>query len=210
MSRATTPRLPLRYTFLLFLATIAVAHLFDGWAFRTLRVENIYGEDWGRFLRVLGFFPLWIAAGVALIVEDRDRGKRIVRGRGGLLILGAGLGGLVAELLKILFRRLRPGELGEYVFRPWSERTFSSGGLGLPSSHAMVAFGAAAILSHLFPRTWWLWWGLAWGCGLSRVAAGAHFLSDVAVAACAAWLIAQALVGSTRAPSTKHQAPGNG
>ena len=179
-----------RMPLLLFaLIAIAVAHLLDPLAFRYLRVEDIYGADWGRFLRVLGFLPVWFVVGLGFVLEDGDRGRRVLRGRGGLLIAGATLGGIAAELLKMLFRRLRPGELGEYVFRPFTDRPFSTGGLGLPSSHALVAFGAAAVLSRLFPRSWWLWWALGWGCGLSRVAAGRHFLSDVAVAAVVGWLV---------------------
>jgi len=171
------------------LLAIAIAHLLDPLAFQYLRVDNIYGEDWGRFLRVQGFLPLWLVAGGALMLQDGDRGRRLWRGRGGLLMGSATLGGIAAELLKLLFRRLRPGELGEYAFRPFAERTFSTGGLALPSSHALVAFGAAAMLARLFPRARWVWWGLAWGCGLSRVAAGAHFLSDVVVAAVVGWLV---------------------
>ena len=53
----------------------------------------------------------------------------------------------------------------------------------MPSSHTLVAFGAAAALAALFPRTRWVWYALAAGCGVSRVLAQAHFLSDVTVAA---------------------------
>ncbi|NJD10602.1 MAG: hypothetical protein FIB01_09275, partial [Gemmatimonadetes bacterium] len=96
------------------LAAIAVviAHLLDPYAFRYLRLEDIYGRDWGRMLRVLGFLPLWLVAGAALVLQDGDRGRRLLRGRGALLAAGATLGGLTAEVLKLVFRRLRPGELG--------------------------------------------------------------------------------------------------
>lgn len=170
-------------------AAILGAHLLDPFAFRYVRVEGIYGEDWGRLLRVMGFLPLWLLAGIAVILEDRTPRAQLVRSRGALLFWSATLGGIAAELLKLLFRRLRPGELGEYAFRPFTERTFSTGGLALPSSHALVAFGAAALLARAFPRARVIWWLLAWGCALSRVAAGAHFLSDVVVAAVVGWLI---------------------
>jgi len=190
--------------FVLALIVIAVAHLLDPLAFRYFRLEGVYGADWGRLLRVQGFLPLWLLAGLALMLEDVDRGRRLLRGRGGLLIAGATLGGAAAELLKLLIRRLRPGEFGEYVFRPYTDRPFSTGGLGMPSSHALVAFGAAAVLSRLFPRARWIWWGLAWGCGLTRVAAGQHFFSDVVVAALIGWLLG-ALVWRWRAHSESGQ-----
>ena len=182
-------------------AAIVVAHLLDPFAFRYLRIENVYGEDWGRMLRVMGFLPLWIVGGIVLWLYEPVPRPKPYRSRGALLVAGAAVGGIVAELTKIVLRRLRPGDLGDYAFRPWGERTFSSGGLGLPSSHALVAFGAAAVLARMFPRAWWVWWPLAWGCALTRVAAGAHFLSDVVVAAVLGWLVG-AMVWRWRDPST--------
>jgi membrane-associated phospholipid phosphatase len=177
------------YLVALAITAIVVAHLLDGAAFRFVRVERIHEQDLGRMFRVMGFLPLWLFAGAALILHERPRLKRAWRSRGGLLMAGATLGGIAAELMKLVVRRLRPGELGEYVFRPFTERPFSTGGLGMPSSHALVAFGAAAILSRMFPRAWIVWWTLAWGCGFTRVAAGAHFFSDVAVAAITGWVV---------------------
>ena len=136
----------------------------------------------------MGFLPLWLVAALALALHDRaTMGYR----RGALLAASATLGGIAAELLKLVFRRLRPAaQDGEYAFRAFTDRPFSTGGLALPSSHALVAFGAAAMLSRLFPRARVVWWGVAWGCALTRVAAGAHFLSDVVVAAVVGWLVA--------------------
>ncbi|CAN5672238.1 hypothetical protein BH23GEM10_BH23GEM10_02650 [soil metagenome] len=177
------------HLFGLFAVAIIVAHLLDPIAFRYLRLDNVYGEDWGRMLRVMGFVPLWIAGGAALMLHERMPLRRLFHSRGGLIMAGATLGGIAAELSKLLVRRLRPREFGEYVFRPFTERPLSTGGLGMPSSHALVAFGAAAILSRIFPRARVVWWGLAWGCGLTRVADGAHFFSDVVVAAIIGWLV---------------------
>jgi membrane-associated phospholipid phosphatase len=187
-----------RSTLVLFVvagAAIVFAHMLDGWMYRNFRVTDIYSEDWGRLLRVLGFLPLWFIAAFALWLQER------VPRRALMLAFAPAFAGLTGEILKLLLRRERPGaHEGAYYFRPFAERTFSSGGLALPSSHAIVAFGAAAILSRLFPRAWVVWWGLAWGCGLSRVAAGAHFLSDVVVAAVAAWLVVAALGRRTTTP----------
>jgi membrane-associated phospholipid phosphatase len=174
---------------LLFAVAIIVAHLLDPLAFRYVRLGDVNNEDWGRMLRVMGFVPLWLAAGAALVLQQRTPWRRIPRSGGGLIVAGAVLGGIAAELLKLIVRRRRPAELGEYVFRPFTDRTLSTGGLGMPSSHALVAFGAAAVLSRIFPRARIIWWTLAWGCGFTRVATGAHFLSDVVVAACVGWLV---------------------
>jgi membrane-associated phospholipid phosphatase len=199
MNTVPTPRT--RATIIAFgAAALLVAHLLDPLAFRYLRLDDVYGEDWGRMLRVMGFLPLWAAAAAALILHDRVPLRAAFRSRGGLLFLGATIGGIAAEVTKIIVRRRRPGDLGEYTFRSFADRPFSSGGLGLPSSHALVAFGAAAVLARIFPRARWIWWGLAWGCGLTRVADGAHFFSDVAAAALLGWLVG-ALVWRWRDPS---------
>jgi membrane-associated phospholipid phosphatase len=203
---AMNARAPVVRVFALMAVAIIVAHLLDPLAFRWIRIEGVYDEDWGRMLRVMGFVPLWMAAGAALMLHDRPARSLLARSRGALVIWGAGFGGLAAELLKLLVRRLRPGEAGEYVFRPFAERPFSTGGLGMPSSHALVAFGAAAVLSRLFPRARIVWWGLAWGCAFTRVAAGAHFLSDTVAAACVGWLVGL-WVWSWRAPVGVHAAP---
>jgi membrane-associated phospholipid phosphatase len=209
--RPVQPLIPVRF-WVLAVVSIALAHGLDPLAFRFLRIDNVYGEDWGRMLRVMGFVPLWIAAGAALMLEERTPWRRIARSRGGLIIAGSIVGGIAAELVKLVVRRRRPGEFGEYLFRPFTERTFSTGGLAMPSSHALVAFGAAAVLARIYPRARIIWWGLAWGCGLSRVAAGAHFLSDVVGAAIIGWLVG-ALVWRWRDPAidaktaARHAAP---
>jgi membrane-associated phospholipid phosphatase len=188
-------------------AAIVVAHLLDPVAFRAVRIDDVHGDDWGRMLRVMGFVPLWLCAALALALHDRTPVRRFLRARSGLIAAGAILGGVVAELAKLLVRRLRPGELGEYAFRSFSERPFSTAGLGMPSSHALVAFGAAAVLARLFPRAAVVWWGLAWGCAFTRVAAGAHFLSDVVVAAVLGWIVG-AVVWRWRAPAADAVAAG--
>jgi membrane-associated phospholipid phosphatase len=172
---------------------VGISHSLDPWAQVTLADPTIYDDDFGRLLRVMGYYPLWLAVALGLILSDWRptpcwKERRACTRRGLLVILTPALGGLVAELGKLGFRRLRPGDVpGEYVFRSLAERPFYSGGLGLPSSHTLVAFAAAAIMARIFPRTAPIWYVLAIGCGLSRVAAGAHYLSDVAVAGVLGW-----------------------
>ncbi|PYO97559.1 MAG: hypothetical protein DMD60_06555 [Gemmatimonadetes bacterium] len=84
----------------------------------------------------------------------------------------------------------RPGLAdGAHVFRPWSDHPFSTGQLGLPSSEAAVAFAAAAALARLFPEAGLLWYALALGCALTRVASGAHFMSDAVLAAFVGYVV---------------------
>jgi membrane-associated phospholipid phosphatase len=184
----------LRYLAVVLLAVAASVTL-DAWVYDHVIYERVYEEDWGRLLRVQGFWPLWLLAAVALVMNDwpaRAAGRLYPAiMRGWLLIASATTAGLVGEVLKILLRRERPrAHDGEYFFRSFADRPLSSSGLALPSSHTIVAFGAAFMLARLFPRAWPVWYLLAAGCGLTRLFVQAHFLSDVVVAALAAWAVA--------------------
>lgn len=183
------PRVALVVTLLAFV----IASLVDRWAFANVRMSGVYDEDWARLLRVMGFMGTWAALAIAVGLHDAGAVPPLARPRrrAWLLVLAPGLAGLAAEVLKIVIRRERPGiHEGAYGFRPWSERTWSGAGLALPSSHAAVAFGGAAMLAFMFPRARWVGYLLAAGCGLTRVFAGAHFVSDVVLAAGLGWLTA--------------------
>ena len=109
-------------------------------------------------------------------------------------MLAPTLGGVVAEVLKLLVRRLRPdAETFGYAFRAFTDGPLSNRGMGMPSSHTLVAFAGAFALARLFPGATWVWILLAAGCGLTRVLATAHFLSDTVTAACVGWAVAALL-----------------
>jgi membrane-associated phospholipid phosphatase len=161
---------------------IGAAHALDPFAWRALRLPTVYEKDWGRLLRSIGYLPTWGAVALAFWLQERDHPT--AARRAAFLVLAPTMGGALAELLKLAFRRLRPDDVAfGYAFRPYADQFWSNRGMGLPSSHALVAFAAAAALGTLFPRARWLFYTLAAGCGLTRVLAHAHFLSDVAVAA---------------------------
>jgi membrane-associated phospholipid phosphatase len=166
------------------LVLLLLAHLVDRWAYQNLVHPGVTESDLGRMLRVMGFLPLWAIGAAALVLSDWPRrtaaSVKPALTRGALLLGSAAAGGIVAELLKLLLRRERAwAHEGAYVFRPFTERPFSTGGLALPSSHALVAFGGLAMMAYLFPRAGPVWYALAVGAAYSRVAAGAHFVSDV-------------------------------
>jgi len=160
------------------LVALAVAFVIDPWAYHHVRLDKVYDTDWGRALRSVGYWPLWIAISGALWLHDRDRR------RAAYLAASVSVAGILGEILKLLVRRVRPGvHDGAYAFRPWSDHAFSSAGFGMPSSHALIAFSGAAALAVLFPRATPIWYALAVGCAITRVLAGAHFVSDVTVGA---------------------------
>lgn len=132
---------------------------------------------------IKSFGTVWLAAAIAawlivraLVQPDAQR-VRVALRRGVLLFVCAAGAGLAAEGLKLVFRRQRP-ELadGFYSFR--FDNFFSASGLGLPSSHAAVAAGAAAAMWVLWPRLRAAWITIAALCIIGRVLSGAHFVSD--------------------------------
>ncbi len=164
------------------IALIALSLLSDGWIAEHVRFGRVYETDWGRMLRNFGYLPFWLLAAIALALHDRER--REWWRRGALLLAAPAAAGIVGELLKITVRRMRPPNVGSaYSFRAFGDHPFSSRGFGFPSSHVVVAFGAAAILSRMFPRARVVWYAAALGCAVSRLLAHAHYLSDVVAAA---------------------------
>ncbi|MEN0019649.1 MAG: phosphatase PAP2 family protein [Planctomycetota bacterium] len=144
----------------------------------------------------------------------------------GVLVAGsAALAGISADLLKLFSGRVRPASRqdGQWVvldggasgigvpeaggwWTGWLERGFLRGfadgsNLAFPSSHAATAFGGAIALAFLMPRLTPLLLPLAAGCALTRLLAGAHWLSDVVAGAMlgyAAALLIRRWVGGTR------------
>ncbi|MEM1422460.1 MAG: phosphatase PAP2 family protein [Planctomycetota bacterium] len=166
---------------------VGVAHAFDRALLGALEYDDVYGDDWGRALRVLGYVPTWIVVALVFVLIDRGNRDRLappVRDaytRGAALVVSALSAGAVAEGLKLVIRRERPSDAEGYTFRAFGDGAWSTGGLGLPSSHAAVAAGACAALALLHPRAWPVFALLAIGCAATRVMAGAHYPSDVAL-----------------------------
>jgi len=172
------------------LACLIVPALLDQWGYGHLHRDRLYDHDWAMALRAAGTLYVWIPVALVLWLVQRERDAALARRRS-LLVLGSpALAGLVCEVMKLLIRRERPDvAAGEWVFRAWNDHPFSSAGLATPSSHTMVAFGAATILSRLHPRGRWVFYAIAWGCGATRVLSHAHYVSDVTFGALLGWAV---------------------
>jgi membrane-associated phospholipid phosphatase len=178
------------------LVATVVAHLLDHAVWQHVRDLKVNDRDWGRLLRSMGYLPTWIVVAGALWLQDHGSPRRSADPsfgwgwRGGLMVLAPTVAGALGELLKMLIRRMRPSpDVFAYQWRPYSEDLLSTRNLGMPSSHVIVAFAAAAVLSRLFPRAWVLWYVLAVGCALARLLALGHFFSDTVVAALAGYAV---------------------
>jgi membrane-associated phospholipid phosphatase len=160
------------------------------------RKAKLESQDWYQMFRSAGYLPTWLLIGGGIwLIEHRGRRHP---SRGLAIILGAMVTGLMAEILKLVFGRHRPMPDGSLDWNPLFGAillpdTYGHS-LGLPSSHAAVAFGAAFVVMRVYPGTGWVAMSAAIGCALTRMLAGAHVLSDVVVAAMLAGLISSMLV----------------
>jgi membrane-associated phospholipid phosphatase len=102
-----------------------------------------------------------------------------------MVVLATSLAGGLAELLKGLLGRARPLETGEYRFA-WMEPGVHLPG-GLASSHTAVAFAGAIMLGWFVPAWRVPLFLLAYGCAMTRVVVGAHFVTDVYVGVLISW-----------------------
>lgn len=202
----------MRWT-LIILAGLLVVTLFDGLVQHALPsrtsayYEHLEQKGWYGVFRAMGHLLTWFLIATVVVTHDRrslrDRpfGERIDRG---VRVLCAPIvGGIAAEILKLILRRERPGA-GDmlYTFKPLGEGVLSSSNVGLPSSHTTVAFAGAALAAYAFPFTAPVILIAAAGCAATRVLAGAHHLSDVYVGMvvgvlCARWVWR---IGKPRSP----------
>lgn len=172
------------------LSFLLIPALADGWTYHHVWHRNVYALDWARLLRVMGFWPTWVIVAIAIWLVERETNAPLATRRAWLLVGSPAVAGLLCEVLKLVIRRERPAPYdGEWIFRPWSEHPWSTAGLATPSSHAMVAFGAATLLARMFPRAKCVFYAMAWGCGITRLLDHAHFLSDVTFGALLGWAV---------------------
>ena len=96
------------------------------------------------------------------------------------VFIAIALPGLFVTIVKRLIGRLRPSELGPYVYVPWSWKAAYA---SMPSGHATTAVAAAIALGALWPKARVPMWIYAALILASRVVIQAHFISDVLAAA---------------------------
>lgn len=170
----------------------------------TNRVDRSFeSKDWYTLLRNTGFVGTWIIVAAAFLLNDRHTKRALP------LIVAPLLAGAAAELLKLIFVRERPVsdaiiQPGGYHFRTPLSGFIDGHNLGLPSSHAAVAFAGCFMLAHFLPKLRPLLILLALGCAYSRLITGAHFASDVFLGALLGILIAKLFANSLPKPDQKY------
>jgi membrane-associated phospholipid phosphatase len=152
-------------------------------------IGRLESHDWYRALRIAGTLWLWVPLCVAWMLAAPARAVS-----GARTLASAALAGVCAEILQVVTGRLRPNQTdGAHAFKGLVERFQNPDNLAFPSSHTAVAFGAAFAVYFLFPRAGLVALLIALGCGYTRLAAGAHFASDVFGAAVVGYAVARLL-----------------
>jgi membrane-associated phospholipid phosphatase len=192
----------------LIFATLTLVDSSLGQALASL--QGLAKGDLYSLFRIWGSLWPWILFSIALALSSPAINPARLRNQCAFLLLSPALGGGLAEVLKVTLRRERPAELGAYVFRAWSDRPWSSSGLGLPSSHAAVAFGGSMALIVLFPRLRWPALVMAVGCALTRLISGAHYPTDAYLGALVGAVTGLVLARWLRIPVVQlgHDQPG--
>lgn len=179
------------------LATGLVAFSFDvptatrirRWTDKASKAFSRDTRDWlGNFDR---FEPFGHGVGVAFVllaIHQLDRSRRWALPR---VLACVAAGGLAADVLKMLVVRIRPydlpllfhGSVWE-TFKQWLPGLGGESGMqSFPSAHTATAAGLAAGLIWLYPQGRLLFSTLVVLVGCQRVAASAHFPSDVLIGA---------------------------
>ncbi|MFA6188570.1 MAG: phosphatase PAP2 family protein [Sulfuricurvum sp.] len=95
------------------------------------------------------------------------------------LFAAVAVSGILADIVKVIAGRYRPSEFFEHGLYGFDffhlERAFTS----FPSGHTATAFSLAFALSYIWPRLSPMVWIFAAIVGVSRIAIGAHYPSDV-------------------------------
>jgi membrane-associated phospholipid phosphatase len=96
------------------------------------------------------------------------------------VFIAIALPGLFVTIVKRLIGRLRPSDLGPFVYVPGS---WSPAYASMPSGHTTTAVAAAIAIGALWPKARVVMWIYAALIMASRVIIQAHFVSDVLAAA---------------------------
>ena len=142
-----------------------------------------YGEsDWILYPSAVLFL---VTALVAVFVKWKLMRTMLWQFAGlyAFIFAGVGLPSLISTLAKRAIGRGRPmhfDQTGLFGMQPnWADWTYQS----FPSGHATTAFALAAVIGFVSPRWWYPGLGLAVVIGVSRVALGVHYPSDVVAGA---------------------------
>ena len=128
----------------------------------------------------------------------RDAYAKLKNSNAFLVFCSLVLSGVVVEILKFVIGRARPIFFDEFGIVGFFPGTFEWAFNSMPSGHTALSFAGLVMLGMLMPRFKVLTWGLAFLIGLSRVAIGAHWPTDVILGAFVGMVAADVVLAIVR------------
>lgn len=128
----------------------------------------------------------------------RDAYAKLKNSNAFLVFCSLVLSGVVVEILKFVIGRARPIFFDEFGIVGFFPGTFEWAFNSMPSGHTALSFAGLVMLGMLMPRFKFLTWGLAILIGLSRVAIGAHWPTDVILGAFVGMVAADVVLAIVR------------
>lgn len=128
----------------------------------------------------------------------RDAYAKLKNSNAFLVFCSLVLSGVVVEILKFVIGRARPIFFDEFGIVGFFPGTFEWAFNSMPSGHTALSFAGLVMLGMLMPRFKVLTWGLAILIGLSRVAIGAHWPTDVILGAFVGMVAADVVLAIVR------------
>lgn len=128
----------------------------------------------------------------------RDAYAKLKNSNAFLVFCSLVLSGIVVEILKFVIGRARPIFFDEFGIVGFFPGTFEWAFNSMPSGHTALSFAGLVMLGMLMPRFKVLTWGLAILIGLSRVAIGAHWPTDVILGAFVGMVAADVVLAIVR------------
>ncbi len=137
--------------------------------------------DWAIIFHAIYLWYVMILAVAALVIVPFAFPRlRRLAGRNQWLLVHAATAAIVSryvitELIRFFYNRPRPFEVLPDVV----QLVPHAGGGAFPSGHAALSFAVAAAVYFYYPKTSILFFLAAMSIGISRVAAGVHWPSDI-------------------------------
>ena len=128
----------------------------------------------------------------------RDAYAKLKNSNAFLVFCSLVLSGVFVEVLKFVIGRARPIFFDEFGIVGFFPGTFEWAFNSMPSGHTALSFAGLVMLGMLMPRFKVLTWGLAILIGLSRVAIGAHWPTDVILGAFVGMVAADVVLAIVR------------
>jgi len=167
---------------LLSIAVIVMASIsFSFFDLKIASLVNLYASHLTQLFKAISLVgdSVWYLVPSLVIALAFKRINPGVAMKAWFLFTSVAVSGIVANIIKFIFGRPRPGMYISEGLKDFQFFETASRYLSLPSGHATTVFSVAVFIAYLYPRFKWLAFVIAVIVAVSRVMVNKHFVSDV-------------------------------